>query len=263
MIKKTILVTNDDGINSLGLIELARAMKDLGEIWIVVPDRDRSGVSHALTLRSPIRLDKRQIDGHERAYATDGTPADCVYLSLSHLLAGVKVDLVVSGINRGFNLADDITYSGTVAAALEAVLLDVPAIAVSLETFDSDSLNIAKDMARELAIAVLEDPKLMPRGVFLNVNVPKMVAQKQYKITTVGRRPYSKEVKLISNCEDNTTYQIGGDPLQHDDIPNSDCNVVFDEHLISVTPVHVDMTHRDSIPKWSSVNLPGFYKLAH
>jgi 5'-nucleotidase len=258
MIKKRILITNDDGINSVGLMELARALKGLGEVWVVAPNRDRSNASHALTLRSPLRLDKLEIDGEERFYSTDGTPADCVYLTLSHLLAGVKVDLVVSGINLGFNLADDITYSGTVAAALEAALLDVPAIAVSLETFDSEDLGVAKEFARELAIVLLEVPHRLPRGAFLNVNIPKKAAQKNYKITSIGRRAYSKEVKQTLDPDGRANYWIGGDPLQHDDIPDSDCNTIFDERLISVTPIHVDMTHRNSLQGWKSVKLSRF-----
>ncbi len=258
MIQKRILVTNDDGINSLGLLELARALKGLGEVWVVAPDRNRSGASHALTRSAPLRLDKLEMDGEERVYSTDGTPADCVYLTLSHLLAGVKVDLVVSGINLGFNLADDITYSGTVAAALESVLLDVPAIAVSLETFNTENFVVAKAIAREIATLVLEAPHWLPRGVFLNVNIPSGVVQKNYKITTVGRRSYSKDVRQGLDPKGRTYYWIGGDPLQHDDIPGSDCNAVFDERLISVTPIHADMTHNVTVARWESVKLPGF-----
>jgi 5'-nucleotidase len=258
MIQRKILVTNDDGINSIGLFELVRALEELGEVWVVAPDRNRSGVSHALTLSSPLRLDKLELNNEERVYSTDGTPADCVYLTLSHLLAGTKVDLVVSGINLGFNLADDLTYSGTVAAALEAVLLDVPAIAVSLETFDDEGIAVAKAIVREIATLVLEDPHWLPRGVFLNVNIPKGVVQRSYKITTVGRRSYSKDVRQVLDPKGRIYYWIGGDPLQHDDLPGSDCNAVFDEGLISVTPIHTDMTHNDSLTRWKSAKLPGF-----
>jgi 5'-nucleotidase len=252
--RKKILVTNDDGIHSLGVFELANALRDLGDVWIVAPDRNRSGASHVLTLNSPLRIEKKFIYGEEPVYSVDGTPADCVYLTLSYLLADSKVDLVVSGINHGFNLADDITYSGTVAAALEATLLDVPSIAVSLETLEVEDIHIAKIFSRELALTILENPHYLPRGVFLNVNIPKGLTKVRYKITTVGRRPYSKYVKKNIDPKGKSYYWIGGDPLQHDDIPNSDCNTVLNERIISLTPLHIDMTHNESVKKWNSID---------
>jgi 5'-nucleotidase len=255
---KKILVTNDDGINAVGLMTLADALKGLGEVWVVAPDRDRSGTSHTLTLNTPVRLDKININGAERIYSTDGTPGDCVYLTVSHLLADATLDLVVSGINHGFNLADDITYSGTVGAALEAVLLDVPAIAISVANANQKDLYTAKNFARDLSTMILEESYKLPRGVLLNVNIPKGVTHNNYKITTVGRRSYSKDVRHNLDPKGRAYYWIGGDPLQHDSIPGSDCNTVLDECLISVTPIHVDMTHSEARKRLESITLPSF-----
>jgi 5'-nucleotidase len=258
---KKILVTNDDGLNSLGLIELAKALKGLGEIWIVVPDRDRSNASHGLTLNTPLRLDRLELDGEDRVYSTDGTPSDCVYLLLSHLLGNTKVDLVVSGINLGLNLADDISYSGTVGAALEAVLLDVPAIAVSVQTFNKGALTNSAAITRELAAKILSEPDLLPPGVFLNVNVPECAKDRKFKMTTVGRRRYTKNVKPIIDPKGSTYYWIGGEPLQHDNIPGSDCNAVFDEQLISITLIDASMTYNNALTRWNSVKLQEFQQI--
>jgi 5'-nucleotidase len=233
MMQRKILVTNDDGIDSVGLLELMSALKEIGEVWVVAPNRNRSNASHALTLSTPVRLDKVEAGEKVRVYSTDGTPADCVYLALSHLLRDAKVDLVVSGINNGFNLADDLTYSGSVAAGLEAVLLDVPAIVVSLESFDPADIGVAKAFSRELALMVLNEPHRVPRGVFLNVNIPRGAVHANYRMTTVGRRQYSKDVRQNLDPKGKTYYWIGGDPLQHDDIPGSDCNTVLDEYPVA------------------------------
>lgn len=256
---KKILITNDDGINSLGLKELSISLRGLGEIWVVAPDQNRSNSSHGLTLNSPLRLDKVELNGEDRVYTTNGTPSDCVYLFLSHLLENTKVDLVVSGINLGLNVADDISYSGTVGAALEAVLLDVPAIAVSVQSFGKDDLINSTAITRALADKILLEPDLLPPGVFLNVNIPKAAKRGEFKVTTVGRRRYSKHVKAIVDPKGKTHYWIGGEPLQHENIPGSDCNTVFDDQLISITPINVSMTCINSFNRWNSVELQEFH----
>lgn len=257
--KKTILLTNDDGLNSAGLLKLADALKELGEIWVVAPDRDQSGSSHALTFDRPLRVVRHNLNTQKNVFSVDGTPADCVYLTLSYLLKDVKVDLVVSGINNGFNLADDLTYSGTVAAALEAVLLDVPAISISLEAFSDTNINIGSEFSYELVLMLLKNPQFLPRGVFLNVNIPEKIKKRGYKVTVVGRRAYSKEVYETKDPRGKLYYWIGGDPLIHEDIPGSDCNAVFDEKVISVTPIHIDMTHFESLKLLKNINLKQFF----
>jgi len=255
MKNKRVLITNDDGIHAVGLRVLADAIRQIAEVWVVAPDRDRSGASHALTLNAPVRINELESEIGTLRFSVDGTPSDCVYLALSHLMKGGQPDLVISGINHGLNLADDITYSGTVAAALEAVLLDIPAIALSLEKVDSAGLDAAKAFAVNLSNEVMGAPNLVPRGVLLNVNLPEGGANGRYKITSVGRRQYTRDVKVGADPKGKPYYWIGGDPSRHEDIPGSDCNAVFDDRLISITPIQVDMTHRDSLKSLASMDL--------
>jgi 5'-nucleotidase len=263
MKNKRILITNDDGINAEGIQALSDALKEIAQIWVVAPNSDRSGCSHALTLNAPVRINDLGNHNGIRSYSVNGTPSDCVYLSLSHLMKESQPDLVVSGINHGFNLADDITYSGTVAAALEAVLLDIPAIAISLESIDQQGLETAKSFALDLSLMVMNSINLIPRGVLLNVNIPKGGGKRCYRITSVGRRQYTKDVKLSIDPRGKPYFWIGGNPARHEDIPGSDCNTVFDDGLISITPIHVDMTHQESFSKLTAMNLPFFGKSAN
>src|SRR5438045_2764053 len=161
-----ILVTNDDGYRSAGIHALAAALGELGEVTIVAPTTEASAIGHALTLRRPLRLEA--ID--DRVFAVDGTPTDCVNVAVTHVFNGLP-DLVVSGINKGWNLGDDITYSGTVAGALEAALLGIPALAVSLKSTRAEyEFGPAARAAAAIAEAMLRRP--LPSRTFLNVNVP-------------------------------------------------------------------------------------------
>jgi len=244
-----ILITNDDGVQAEGIAALAEALQGLGEVWTVAPDRERSGASHSISLHSPLRL----IPHGERRFAVDGTPGDCVYLAVNHLFREARPTLVVSGINHGANLADDITYSGTVAAALEATMLGIPAVAVSLCGRGSPrDFGPAAAFTRSLVRQVLAHP--LPPGVLLNVNVPKASDGTRYRITRQGRRAYLQEVIEKVDPRGKHYYWIGGDELAHQDIPGSDCNAVYDEQLISVTPLHLDMTHdpmRRTLEGWA------------
>ena len=244
-----ILVTNDDGVQAQGIAVLADALQGLGEVWVVAPDRERSGASHSISLHSPLRL----LSHGERRFAVDGTPGDCVYLAINHLFKDERPALVVSGINHGANLADDITYSGTVAAALEATMLGIPSVAVSLCGRGAQR-NFAPTAAftRSLVEQVLAHP--LPQGVLLNVNVPPESDGVRYRITRQGRRAYLQEVIEKIDPRGKPYYWIGGDELAHQDIPGSDCNAVYDEKVISVTPLHLDMTHdplRRTLESWS------------
>src|SRR5687767_5742720 len=166
---RRILVTNDDGVRSDGIHVLARALSRVGEVTIVAPHIEASAIGHALTLRRPLRMERLR----DRVYEVDGTPTDCVNIAMTQLYAaaGGTPDLVVSGINKGYNLGDDVTYSGTVAGALEGALLGIPSIAVSLErTLETYDFSHAAAAAASLAHAVLE--KGLPPQTFLNINVP-------------------------------------------------------------------------------------------
>ncbi len=247
-----ILVTNDDGIHSEGIRALSEALNGLGDIWVVAPDRERSGASHSITLHSPLRMTPQ---GPQR-FMVDGTPGDCVYLTVNNLLKDARPDLVVSGINHGPNLADDITYSGTVAAALEATMLGIPAIAFSLCARGGPmKFDAAARFARTLVASTTAHR--LPKGTLLNVNVPRDSDGVTFRLTRQGKRSFSQEVIAARDPRGKPYYWIGGDEQAHEDVPGSDCNTVYDEGVISVTPLHLDMTHfplRDAMETWG---IPG------
>ena len=250
-----ILVSNDDGIHAEGLRALTEAMSELGEVWVVAPESEQSAASHAISLHRPLRI--KQLG--ERRYAIDGTPADCSYIAINHLLKDEKPALMVSGINHGANLADDVTYSGTVAAAMEASLLGVPSIAFSLVTKDLDTFTgeggafgPAARFARKLAEWVLSQ-RLTGR-LLLNVNIPSGVEPSEYAITQLGKHSYGYDVLENVDPRGRKYYWIGGTSFTHEDIPGSDCNAVFRERRISVTPLHLDLTEytqMDMVRGWT------------
>jgi 5'-nucleotidase len=233
--RPTILITNDDGIDARGLSALEEALGSLGELWVVAPDSEQSAVSQAITLRLPVRVRRRG----ERRFAISGTPTDCVYVALNHLID--RVDICVSGINHGANLGDDVIYSGTVAGAIEATLVDVPSIAVSLAAYRDLDFGASAAVARRLAEQVIEHG--LPRGVFLNVNVPRGAdADTEAVVCKLGRRNYGRVVEEKLDPRKRPYYWLGGAELGFDDLPGSDCNIIS-EGKISVTPVHLDLTH--------------------
>jgi len=231
-----ILVTNDDGIQSPGITVLAEALSRVGEVFVVAPDRERSAIGHSLTLHAPLRADEVE----PGRFAVSGTPTDCVNLGIHGLLAA-RPALVVSGINRGGNMGDDLTYSGTVAAAMEATLMGVPAFAVSLDStsFRRDDFYAAADFAATLARMVLE--RGLPVDTFLNVNVPSgqpTAAQ----FTRQGKRRYSDKVEKKLDPRGRAYYWIGGGELSFEDVPGTDFHAVCNGS-ISITPLHLDLTN--------------------
>jgi len=231
-----ILISNDDGIQSEGLIALEESFRSIGEIYTVAPDRAQSSMSHALTLHRPLRV-------HEiapRKMAVDGTPVDCVKLALTGLLP-VRPDLVVSGINKGPNLGDDIIYSGTVSAAIEGALLGLPAIAVSLVTFKDFDFRAAAEFATHLVSQIQQ--RGIPPKTLLNVNVPPLAkeALKGWRMTRMGKRHYSENIIERVDPRGAKYYWIGGDDLGFAQEDGTDCIAVH-EGYVSVTPLQVDLT---------------------
>ncbi|MEN9800103.1 MAG: hypothetical protein RL653_3800 [Pseudomonadota bacterium] len=247
-----ILVSNDDGHFSEGIRALAEAMSSLGEVWVVAPDREQSASSHALSLFRPLRLERVR----ERWYSVDGTPSDCSYLAINHLLRERKPDIMVSGINHGANLADDVTYSGTVAAAMEATLLGVPSIAFSLVSRGQFDFTHAARFARSLVQVALRHP-LQP-GTLINVNIPGGVEPRGYAVTNLGKHSYGNDVIEKDDPRGRKYYWIGGTSFSHEDIPGSDCNAVFRDQLVSVTPLHLDLTDRRMQAEVKGWTLEGF-----
>ena len=243
-----ILVTNDDGISAPGIILLAEALAEAGEVAVVAPDRELSAVSHALTLHYPLRA---ELIAPGR-FAVDGTPTDCVNLGI-HSLLGFHPDLVVSGINRGANLGDDVTYSGTVAAAMEATLMGIPAFAISLATRD-EGADYSAAAGFALRLARLIRANGLPKDTFLNVNVPDLSSQELLEplITTQGKRRYEGTIVDMVDPRGKSYYWIGTADLNFHDIEGSDFTAISKGH-ISITPLHLDMTNHHSIAslkKW-------------
>ncbi|HET6611451.1 MAG TPA: 5'/3'-nucleotidase SurE [Kofleriaceae bacterium] len=245
-----ILLSNDDGARAPGLAALAEAVKSTlaAEVWVVAPERQRSAASHTITLHKPLRVKKIG----ERQFATSGTPVDCVYLGI-HELCPRRPDLVLSGVNDGYNLGADVFYSGTVAAAAEGGLRGVPAIAVSLCP-GRDGFADAAQLAARLAGALLASPP--PAQTVLNLNVPAGGAR-GYRWTCLGERRYADVVSARQDPRGGTYYWIGGGIDEPGVVPGSDCEAVA-AGVASITPLFLDMTCRpilDAEPKWQ---LPGF-----
>jgi 5'-nucleotidase len=247
-----VLLSNDDGVQAAGLRALADAFGD-DEVWVVAPDREQSASSHAISLHRPLRI----VEVAPRWYAVDGTPTDAVYMGLNLVLKGRRPDVVVSGVNHGPNLGNDVLYSGTVAAAMEGALLGSHAIAVSLASPPPHDFREAARFAVQLARTLVA--RQPPAPVLLNVNVPRGPV-KGYRFSRLGRRNYGNSVVEGTDPRGRKYYWIGGDPAKHDDLPASDCNVVLDEGLVSVTPIHLDLSHDALLQETRSWTVPGYDK---
>jgi 5'-nucleotidase len=247
-----ILLSNDDGIDSAYLIALADALEEGtgAEVMVIAPERQRSAMSHTITLHKPLRL-------HPHAptrYAASGSPVDCVYLGVMRLCPR-RPALVVSGINDGYNLGTDVFYSGTVGAAIEGGLRGVPAMAVSLAHGQPDFLGKAVDISVDIARELIARPP--PRGVVYNVNVPAG-PERRYAITRLGRRFYSDDVQERKDPRGRAYYWIGGGDAGVEELAGSDCDAVG-RGITSVTPLGLDLTAThllgDGAPPWT---LAGF-----
>lgn len=245
-----ILLSNDDGISSEGLKALFDSVRPLGEVVVVAPDREQSAAGHSLSLHRPLRIDARG-DGW---FAVDGTPTDCVNLALNGLLKDRPPDIVLSGINRGGNLGDDITYSGTVAAAMEATLIGYPAVALSLACEDGEPIRfeLAGLFARRIAEEVLK--RGLNKGILLNVNVPNILVEecRGVRVTKQGKRIYGDAIVEKIDPRGREYYWIGGNGLKWVKEASTDFDAVAN-FSISVTPVRLDLTDFDSMEelgKW-------------
>lgn len=238
MSRPRILVSNDDGVYARGIKALAKALEEIADVTIVAPDRERSGASHSLTMDVPLRTHRIK----DNIIGVDGTPTDCVLLALK-LLLPEPPDLVVSGINRGANMGDDVTYSGTIAAAMEATLMGIPAMAVSLCRCESGTYDYeaSADIARDVALMVLE--RGLPLGTLLNVNVPNMPREKitGVEIARQGKQVYEEAVVEKQDPRGRTYYWIGGQLTSWEPEPDTDYAAVS-QGLVSITPIHLDLT---------------------
>lgn len=236
-----ILVTNDDGVHSPCLIALFKAMKELGEAYIIAPDRERSAVGHALTLHRPLKVEELR----ENVFSVNGTPTDCVALGI-HKILPKKPDLVASGINMGANLGDDVTYSGTVSAAIEGTILGVPSFAISLAGNKPFHHESAVPFAIEIARYILE--KSLPYDTLLNINIPNIHKDmiKGIKITRQGKRIYDNAIQEIYSPWGDKHYWIGGGKPYWEHGEDMDIQAVLDGY-VSVTPIHLDLTNYEAL----------------
>jgi 5'-nucleotidase len=249
-----ILVTNDDGADSPGLAALARALKAVDDVCIIAPNRNWTAAGHTKTLDRPLRVAKINLPGTRlAAFSSDGSPSDCVALGMLGLLPE-RPRLVVSGINTGPNMGSDITYSGTVSAAMEAVVSGVPGIAVSLADYYQWEFGYAANFAARLARRVLKEG--IGNDVLLNVNVPPLTRRKikGVQITSLGHREYRDELITRKDPFGRDYYWIGGGPPGGAGEPGTDLHAVA-AGFVSITPIQIDLTHRALIEKLTGWHL--------
>jgi 5'-nucleotidase len=244
-----ILVTNDDGIYSKGILVLAKTLQEIGDVFVVAPDREKSSIAHSLTLHRPLRVEKIR----KNFYAVDGTPADCIHLGV-HALLPKRPRLIVAGINKGGNLGDDITYSGTVSAAFEGTLLGISSFAISLVARSHFKFNVAARFALRVARTIIK--RGLPKETFLNINIPNVDEEKirSYKITQQGRWIHNGNGVIEKmDPRGKKYYWIGGGRSLYDQERNTDMEAVSKSY-ISITPLNLDLTNYSSIrelKKWS------------
>lgn len=247
-----ILVSNDDGIDSAGIHALVNSLKEIAEVTVVAPHTEQSAVGHAITMQTPLRVFEYHKDGKFFGYAIGGTPADCVKIGIRNLMTDPP-DLVVSGINHGSNTAINIIYSGTVSAAREAAIMDVPAIAISVASHAVKDFSIAAKAAQSLAKEVYE--KGLPLGTMLNVNVPNIPEEKiaGVLVTKQGKSKWDDVYEKRVDPYGRNYYWLTGNLLVVDHDLEID-QIAIQNNYISVTPIHFDLTDYktfDSMKEWN------------
>jgi 5'-nucleotidase len=242
-----ILLTNDDGYLADGLRALDTELRRVARVIVIAPDREQSATSHSLTLNRPLRLQKID-DDH---YTSDGTPTDCIMLAIHHLFPKRKPDLIVSGINHGANMGDDVTYSGTVAGAMEGAIIGVPSLAVSMADYKPGTPMKRGALFVARLIKKMDDLAIKP-PTFLNVNLPQDNgrAYRRVEFTRLGCRQYRDTVVMRSDPRDKDYFWIGGRP-SWSLIPGTDFDAV-NRGLVSITPLSPDMTEVDSLERLQS-----------
>ena len=236
-----ILVTNDDGVRSQGIIALFTAMKELGDAYIVAPDSERSAVSHALTMHRPLKAEELA----ERIYAVNGTPTDCVAIGVNKILPE-RPALIVSGINKGGNVGDDITYSGTVSAAIEGTIMGIPSFAVSIAGEKNFHFDAAACYSIEIAKYVLE--KSLPYDTLLNVNLPNVKKENIHgvKFTRQGKRIYDNAIQETYDPKGEKHFWIGGGTPYWERGEDTDIKAV-QKGYVYITPIHLDLTNYSAL----------------
>ncbi len=249
--KYKILVSNDDGIYSEGIIALREAMSELGEVYVYAPHKQQSAVGHAITTHLPLRVNPYYMNGDFFGYAVTGTPADCVKLAVTTHMKE-KPDLIVSGINHGSNAAINVIYSGTVSAATEGTILGIPSIAFSLTTYVDFDFTYSKKVAKIIASAVLKNG--IPPGVLLNVNIPPVPEEqiKGIKVTKQGKSRWNDYFEKRVDPQNREYYWLTGQMNNIEDDEDSDIKAI-QQNYVSVTPIQFDLTayeFLETLKKW-------------
>ncbi len=253
-----ILISNDDGIEALGIYELAKAMKELGDVTVVAPQTEQSAVGHAITMKFPLRIKEYYKDGKLFGYAVDGTPADCIKIGIRNVM-DLPPDIVISGINHGSNTAINIIYSGTVSAAREAAIMNVPAIAVSVTSHEASHFEYATKLTKELAKQVAK--RGLVNGTMLNVNVPNLPSN-EIKGTLVTKQGKSKWDDIYEKRID--PYGIGyywltGTLFDIDNTLDTDQCAVKNKYA-TVSPIHFDLTDYTTYEEMKDWNIDSLMK---
>ena len=248
-----ILVTNDDGIYSSGISALVDALKEIAEVIVVAPSEEQSAVGHGITMKYPLRVTKYFKNGNFFGYAVEGTPADCVKMGIRNIM-GESPDLVISGINHGSNTAINIIYSGTVSAAREASIMDVPAIAISITSHDAKDFRYAGKIAKMLALKVKEHD--LPNGTLLNVNVPNFPEEEiaGILVTEQSKAKWDDIYEKRTDPFGKDYYWLTGKLVEVENEKQSD-QLAIKNKFVSVTPIHFDLTDYETFKKMKSWNI--------
>ncbi len=248
-----ILVTNDDGIDSHGIQQLANALKEIGDVTVIAPRTEQSAVGHAITMKIPLRVTEYYKNGDFFGYAVEGTPADCVKIGIRNILKSPP-DLVVSGINHGSNTAINIIYSGTVSAAREAAIMDIPSIAMSITSHNPKHFDYACDTAKHLSRIVAE--KGLRRGTLLNVNVPDLPQDEVagMLMTTQGKSKWDDIYEERKDPYGKSYFWLTGTLTETDKVLGTDQFAILNNY-VSVTPIHFDLTDYETFDEMKSWNL--------
>ena len=248
-----ILVTNDDGIDSLGIAVLTESLKEIAEVTVVAPHEEQSAVGHGITMKYPLRVIRYNKNGNFFGYAVEGTPADCVKMGIRNIM-GESPDLVISGINHGSNTAINIIYSGTVSAAREAAIMDVPAIAISVTSHEASDFSYAGKVAKFLAGKVTKFG--LPRGTLLNVNVPNLPESKiaGLLVTKQSKAKWDDIYEKRVDPYGKDYYWLTGKLVEIEDELHTD-QIAIKNNFVSITPIHFDLTDYDTYEAMKSWNI--------
>lgn len=249
----SILITNDDGIYAPGIAQLYKSLKDIGLVTVVAPLVEKSAVGHAITISDPLRVVEVERDGEFFGYAVNGTPADCIKLGVQCILEN-KPDIVISGINLGPNTATNIIYSGTVSAAAEAIIMGIPAMAVSLTSFTSHEFAYAGKIANQITKEILKHG--LPKETLLNVNVPAVLEKdiNDIVITKQGKGRYQEAFDKRIDPNNRTYYWLTGKKMLLDKDANVDDLAIMNNN-VSITPIHYDLTNYNFLEELNKWNL--------